>query len=93
MENKQLVLYVDKNANIEEAKNIAKRLNIEIITNNKENFDIVLSMDENGLSLVSDNMKLYGDFSKGNKRNIILYVYLYINIYYLFHLCKISLLE
>ena len=68
MENKQLVLYVDKNANIEEAKNIAKRLNIEIITNNKENFDIVLSMDENGLSLVSDNMKLYGDFSKSIKR-------------------------
>lgn len=68
MENKQLVLYVDKNANIEEAKSIAKRLNIEIITSNKENYDIVLSMDESGLALVSDNMKLYGDFSKSIKR-------------------------
>lgn len=68
MKNKQLVLYVDKNANIEEAKSIAKRLNIEIITNNKENFDILLSMDENGLALVSENMKLYGDFSKSIKR-------------------------
>lgn len=68
MENKQLVLYVDKNANIEKAKNIAERLNIEIITNNKEKFDILLSMDESGLALVSDNMKLYGDFSKSIKR-------------------------
>ena len=68
MENKQLVLYVDKNANIEKAKNIAERLNIEIITNNKEKFDILLSMDENGLALVSENMKLYGDFSKSIKR-------------------------
>ena len=68
LKNKQLVLYVDKNANIEEAKSIAKRLNIEIITNNKENFDILLSMDENGLALVSENMKLYGDFSKSIKR-------------------------
>ena len=68
MENKQLVLYVDKNANIEKAKKIAERLNIEIITNNKEKFDILLSMDESGLALVSDNMKLYGDFSKSIKR-------------------------
>lgn len=68
MENKQLVLYVDKNANIEKAKNIAERLNIEIITSNKENYDILLSMDESGLALVSDNMKLYGDFSKSIKR-------------------------
>ena len=68
MENKQLVLYVDKNANIEKAKKIAERLNIEIITNNKEKFDILLSMDENGLALVSENMKLYGDFSKSIKR-------------------------
>ena len=68
MENKQLVLYVDKNVNIEKAKNIAERLNIEIITNNKEKFDILLSMDESGLALVSDNMKLYGDFSKSIKR-------------------------
>lgn len=68
MKNKQLVLYVDKNANIEKAKNIAERLNIEIITNNKEKFDILLSMDESGLALVSDNMKLYGDFSKSIKR-------------------------
>ena len=68
MKNKQLVLYVDKNANIEKAKKIAERLNIEIITNNKEKFDILLSMDESGLALVSDNMKLYGDFSKSIKR-------------------------
>lgn len=55
-----------KDGDEEVAKNIAKKLNLKLIVDKKEidKTSIILQFDNNGISLVSDNMVFYGDFSK-----------------------------
>ena len=71
MEKGQIIIYVKENGDLEKAKKISKKLKIDVFTDVKKvkDFsDLILQLDENGLSLVSENMKLYGDFSKMIKR-------------------------
>ena len=69
MSNKEkIVLHVSKNADYNKAESIAKKLNINMIFEKNEDMSIYLRFDENGLALVSKDMKLYGDFSKMCKR-------------------------
>lgn len=69
MSNKEkIVLHVSKNADYNKAESIAKKLNINMIFEKIEDMSIYLRFDENGLALVSKDMKLYGDFSKMCKR-------------------------
>ena len=68
VEKGQLILNIKENADLEKAKRIAKKLNIEITTDIKGFSGLILQLDENGLSLISDNMKLYGDYSKMGRR-------------------------
>ena len=53
---------------MEKAKKLAKKLHSKIITDNNSESNLVLQFDEDGLSLVSDNMKLHQDFTKTIRR-------------------------
>ena len=68
MEKKLISILVKNNLYREKAQRIAKKLNIEIITENNFKSNLILQLDEDGLALVSDNMKLFGDFTKIIKR-------------------------
>lgn len=64
----KIVLFVSKNADYNKAESIAKKLDINMVFEESENMSLYLRFDENGLALVSKDMKLYGDFSKMCKR-------------------------
>lgn len=68
MEEKLISILVKNNSNIEKAKKISKKLNIEIKTEDNIESDLILQFDEDGLSLISRNMKLYGDFTNTIRR-------------------------
>ena len=68
MEEKLISIQVKNELCMERAQRISKKLNIEIITDTNLKSDLILQLDEDGLSLVSDNMKLFGDFTKIIKR-------------------------
>ena len=68
MEEKLISILVKNDLNMEKAQIISKKLNIEIITESNFKSDLILQLDEDGLALVSDNMKLFGDFTKTIKR-------------------------
>ena len=73
MEKEQIILLVGQGGDPEKAKQISKKLTIEIVigddnTKIKDFSGLILKLNEDGLSLVSKNMKLYGDFTKMTKR-------------------------
>ena len=68
MEKGKVILKVKENADLKKTKRLAEKLNIEVTTDINDFSDLILQLDENGLSLISNNMKLYGDFSKMRKR-------------------------
>ena len=68
MEKEITAMYVEENADLERAKKISEKFNIKIITDNKETSGLTLYLSKSGLSLVYENMKLSGDFSKMIKR-------------------------
>ena len=68
MEEKLISILVKNNSNIEKAKRISEKLNIEIKTEENIESDLILQFDEDGLSLVSKNMKLHGDFTNTIRR-------------------------
>ncbi len=68
MEEKLISILVKNDLNMEKAQRISKKLNIEIITESNLKSDLILQLDEDGLALVYDNMKLFGDFTKTIKR-------------------------
>ena len=68
MEEKLISILVKNNSNIEKAKKISEKLNIEIKTEDNIESDLILQFDEDGLSLISRNMKLYGDFTNTIRR-------------------------
>lgn len=68
MEEKLISILVKNNSNIEKAKKISEKLNIEIKTEDNIESDLILQFDEDGLSLVSKNMKLHGDFTNTIRR-------------------------
>ena len=68
MEEKLISILVKNNSNIEKAKKISEKLNIEIKTDDNIEADLILQFDEDGLSLVSGNMKLHGDFTNTIRR-------------------------
>ena len=68
VEKDQLILNIKENADLDKAKRIAEKLNIEIATDINDFSGLILQLDEDGLSLISGKMKLYGDFSKMEKR-------------------------
>lgn len=67
---KDLILFLDKNGDRNKAEFLAEKLNINIFT--RENIildsDLVLKVDEKGLSLRNKNMVLFGDFIKMKNR-------------------------
>ena len=59
MEEKLVSILVKDNSYMEKAKNLAEKLHSKIITDNNSESNLVLQFDEDGLSLVSGNMKLH----------------------------------
>ncbi len=64
MEEKLVSIIVKDNSYMEKAKKLAEKLNSKIITDNNSESNLLLQFDEDGLSLVSGNMKLHQDFTK-----------------------------
>lgn len=61
-----LIVFAQREADIEQAEQLAKRLKIAITVNplEAEQTDLMLRLDENGLSLVSGELVLRGDFTR-----------------------------
>lgn len=59
-----LVVFADKDINSDEAKQLANRLNVELMQDwsDVKQADLVLRLDSDGIALVSDKMVLRGDF-------------------------------
>ena len=65
-EGKIIFLLVDKNANFKRAEEIAENLDLKIITDESEidRSKLILQLDKDGLSLISNNIVLKNDFVK-----------------------------
>lgn len=66
----KICLVATENVNLEKANRIAEKLKIDIVSKNdiKSKSQLILQLDETGLSLIGNNMVLHGDFSKMIRR-------------------------
>ena len=68
MEEKLVSIIVKDNSYMKKEKKLAEKLHSKIITDNNSESNLLLQFDEDGLSLVSGNMKLHQDFTKTIRR-------------------------
>ncbi len=64
VDEKTVSILVKDNLYMERAKKLAEKLHSAIIIGNNSASNLILQFDEDGLSLVSGNMKLHQDFTK-----------------------------